>query len=297
MQDYVEDFLEEIRSRLGYSKSTYLAYATDLRRFMGYLQQRSGDSPRLADFSASQIAAFLEAERQVGCNRSTLLRRRAALQSFAAFLQRRGALPQSPFEFHALSVLEPIVRARPQNRAECLSPVQIEALNRLMRASQRPRASRDHAILSLLLETGISIGRLVNLDLADVAVEKGRVSLNLQPQAGFWFRLGAASKPMINYLNDGRLEFIRQAVQPALFLNQTGQRVSRQGVWQMLQYWGRAASLPLSLSPRLARNTAAVSLFRAGVPLEAIQSLLGHRNPHSTQALLHRLAKLEEDEG
>lgn len=289
MQEYVKDFLEDIKTRLGYSNHTCLAYEADLRRFMGYLQLRSGDSPGLDLFNTSQIAGFIEAERQAGWNRSTLLRRRSTLQSFAAYLQRRKVLPEAPFEYRAAPVLKSIASARPQNQAEILIELQIRTLKELFEASRRPRAPRDYALFSLLLETGIPVGKLVNLDMADVRVEKSRIDLNLDYPPTGWFRLDSANKAMLSYVNEGRFEFSRQTRQPALFLNQTGQRMSRQGVWQVLQFWGRAARLPFTLAPQLVRNTAALHLKRAGVPLESVQRLLGHSNPHSTQALFHRL--------
>lgn len=66
--------------------------------------------------------------------------------------------------------------------------------------------------------------------------------------------------------------------------------MTRQGVWQVLRQWGRRANLPVTLSPRLARHTAAFHLARSQRPVKEIQALLGHTNPLSTQALLRRLA-------
>ncbi|RPI33570.1 MAG: hypothetical protein EHM70_05630 [Chloroflexota bacterium] len=77
-------------------------------------------------------------------------------------------------------------------------------------------------------------------------------------------------------------------------MSQVGVRMSRQSVWQVLRQRGRAANIPVMISPRLLRHTAALRLARAGRSLSEIQSFLGHSNPLSTQALLHRLENLSE---
>ncbi|HUV26235.1 MAG TPA: tyrosine-type recombinase/integrase, partial [Anaerolineales bacterium] len=77
--------------------------------------------------------------------------------------------------------------------------------------------------------------------------------------------------------------------EPALFISQMDGRLSRQGVWQILKYWGQQVNPPLSLSPRIVRHSAALRMKMAGLSNADIQMRLGHRNPLSTQALMRRL--------
>ena len=90
-------------------------------------------------------------------------------------------------------------------------------------------------------------------------------------------------------MKEGRPELNYQINEPALFISQTGGRMSRQGVWQALRQWGQKASLPIPLSPRLLRHTAVIRMVHSGRTPAEIQVLLGHSNPLSTQALLRRL--------
>jgi integrase len=72
-------------------------------------------------------------------------------------------------------------------------------------------------------------------------------------------------------------------------------RLSRQGIWQILNHWGKLVNPPIKLSPRLLRHNAAVRMHRDGKPIPEIQIRLGHRNPLSTRALIRRLENLCDD--
>jgi integrase/recombinase XerD len=90
-------------------------------------------------------------------------------------------------------------------------------------------------------------------------------------------------------MQEGRPNLNSAPDDPALFISQSGARMSRQSIWQVLRQMGKAAQLPVTLTPRLVRHTAALNMVRAGRPLPEIQALLGHSNALSTQALLQRL--------
>ena len=104
-----------------------------------------------------------------------------------------------------------------------------------------------------------------------------------------WLPLGKATPYLDRYFQDGRPDLNHEPNEPALFISQMDGRMSRQGIWQILRYWGRLLTPPVILSPRLVRHTAALRMSRNGRSLSEIQALLGHSNPLSTQALLRRL--------
>jgi integrase/recombinase XerD len=162
--------------------------------------------------------------------------------------------------------------------------------------SRRSPASRDHAIFALLLETGLSVSALISLNLSDVDMRRGKIHLRLSDDEDCWLSLGDASKPLETYLREGRPEFHRVSGEPALFISQVGTRITRQGIWQILGYWGKQAGLPYILSPRLIRHTAVWRMTSSGRTIEQIQALIGHRNPLSTRALLYRLKRASLDQ-
>jgi integrase/recombinase XerC len=295
MDREVKAFLASLEGQPAYSKSTRLAYASDLRVFLAYLQDSLGRPPQAGDLNADQVAAFLETERSEGRRRSTLMRRLATLRRFADYLVFDGVPPAGEPVLDAEIIDRSIAAAPESNPVRCLSSGRVRALLSIMEDSPRPRALRDQAILMLLLETGLSVGSLTALNVTDLDLRANRIRITLEGGRDAWFSMGDAGAYLRRYVNEGRLDLLQNPGEPALFISQMDGRLSRQGIWQILNHWGRQDQPPLSLSPRLLRHTAAWRLALAGRSMAEIQSLLGHRNPISTRALIRRLAASEED--
>ena len=296
MEEQVRHFLVSLEEKLTYSTSTRLAYDNDLRCFMSFLASTLDRPPVPADFTQENIVAFLNAERTAGRRHSTLLRRRASLRRFAIFLGQQN--PNWSADLQASHLIDEAIAApSPLVLPRYLTEDQVGSLWTVMEASSRPRTRRDQAILALLLESGLTVGTLIAFDLQDVNLEQGKLRLSLgRTNKEHWISLGDAAQPIRRYMEEGRPELNYQLTEPALFISQTGGRMSRQGVWQVLSQWGSRAGLPMTLSSRLVRHTAAFRLARSGRPLQEIQMLLGHSNPLSTQALLRRLATFGEEQ-
>jgi integrase/recombinase XerD len=92
-------------------------------------------------------------------------------------------------------------------------------------------------------------------------------------------------------LEEGRPELTQSLTEEALFVSQMGERITRQGVWQVLRSWGRQAKIRKAISPRILRHTAVKQMLLEDKPLVEIQKMLGHRNQFSTRALVRRIKK------
>jgi integrase/recombinase XerD len=289
MEGQVRAFLASLESQPTYSSSTRLAYDNDLRCFIGFLKEKLDRSPKLSDFSAKHVAEFLHTERQSGKRHSTILRRRASLRRFARFLRQDNPEWAAKFDPESHLIDDAISQTSPTRTPHYLSDEQVKSLWKVMESSSSHRARRDQAILALLLECGLTVGVLTALNLSDIDDQAGRLRLEQDDGTEHWICLGDASEVLRRYLKEGRPELNYQINEPALFISQTGGRMSRQGVWQALRQWGQKASLPIPLSPRLLRHTAVIRMVHSGRTPAEIQVLLGHSNPLSTQALLRRL--------
>jgi site-specific recombinase XerD len=289
VEPQVETFLADLKTQETHSRSTQMAYATDLRHFLNYLHSTLSQPPSLKDLNSKNIIGFLSAERQIGRGRNTLLRRRATLRVFTRYLHQRGLIENNPLSNDGGRTDEVISSVAPQRRERCLTPEQIERLKQTLDNNQRPHARRDQAMFAILLETGLLVSNLVNLDLSDLDLGTGRLRLRCDQGSDIWVQLGKAVEPLQRYLREGRPELDQGRFSQALFISQMGKRMSRQSLWQIFRQWGQAAELPLALSPRLIRHTAALHLRRSGRSIQEIQVLLGHSNRLSTKALLRRL--------
>jgi len=293
MELQVNAFLVSLEASPACSRSTRLAYASDLRVFLGYLQETLQRPPQITDLNIPRVESFLEAERRVGRKRSTLSRRLATLRKFDLFLSDSGLQPGitliSGFRLEKQLDLPSIYQAD----LPFLTRDQIVTLFTLIGTSPRPRALRDQALLTLMAEIGLSVGNVAALDLTDLDLRARRVHLMSPNGEDIWVPLGVAYSIVERYVKEARPDLNHRQDEPALFVSQIDGRLSRQGIWQILNAWGQLLDPPLKITPRLVRHTAVMRMARSGRPLSEIQVVLGHRNPFSTRALLRRLRAVE----
>lgn len=287
MQAEIDAFLDSLESETSYSHNTRMAYGTDLRLFFNHLQNTLTHPPTLADFRADHVAGFLEAERQGGMRLSTLLRRRASLHRFDQYLHVEGYIHNQllPPKLQLIDKTSSI----PGKQTRYLTSEEIASLQNVTSTSRRTLNLRDNAILAMLLETGLSVSGLVTRNLADIDLATSCFHFRSATGEDYWLSLGQSREALLNYIETARPELNPAPGEGALFISQNGIRMSRQNVWQVLKNLGKSAGLSIKLSPRIIRNTATLNLLRSGRPLSEIQLFLGHTNPLSTNALLHRL--------
>lgn len=287
LDELIQSFLKSLRQQNTYAASTRSAYAADLKRLRAFLDSSLEGRPTAAQLTPEAMQAFLASEQQQGFRPNTLMRRRASLRRFVLYLGEQD-LPVQTGELLGLLAMSQDSQAK-QAAPQTLNQQDIERMVAVIQAARQPYARRDHAILALLLETGLSVSDLINLDTADIDLVNSRVRLPNPTKNETWVPLGSAYQPVKAYLEAGRPEFNLPARETGLFVSQMGMRMSRQNVWQTLSQLGKAAGLPLAPTPRLLRHTAVQRLLQAGAPTAHIQTLLGHRSSISTQALLRRL--------
>ncbi len=289
MENEVNAFLSTLETDPAYSESTQLAYANDLRVFLLYLEDQNDHPPGMDDFNTSQVARFLTAEQERGRSRNTLIRRLATLKKFQDFLVQTENLTNGFFSADDDQITSVINELPERIPANCLNLKQIQSLLAVMGFSSKPRALRDRAIFMLLLESGLSVGHLTDLDMTDVDLTANRFHVYLEWTGDMWLGLGEAAGSVREYIQEGRPNLLHSPGEPALFISQMDGRLSRQGIWQILKYWGAQADPMIELSPRLVRHTAVLRMKKDGMPVGEIQKRLGHSNRLSTQALIRRL--------
>ncbi|HOU24181.1 MAG TPA: tyrosine-type recombinase/integrase, partial [Anaerolineae bacterium] len=68
-----------------------------------------------------------------------------------------------------------------------------------------------------------------------------------------------------------------------LFLNQRGERLTRQGLWLIVKGYVRQAGIKVAVTPHTLRHSFATHMLRGGADLRNVQELLGHANIATTQ--------------
>ena len=134
------------------------------------------------------------------------------------------------------------------------------------------------------------ISELVGLSLADVDLEDRLVRVFGKGSKERIVPLGRhAHSAMTAWLapaGRGALEptrWARRGDSEAVFLNQRGGRLTRQGAWGIVRAHARRVGLDDRLSPHVLRHSCATHMIEHGADIRAVQELLGHASISTTQ--------------
>jgi site-specific recombinase XerD len=171
----------------------------------------------------------------------------------------------------------PIVRAKmPKTPRYVVKPLEEGDLRRLLAAidHRRPQGSRDLAIVLLLVDTGMRLGELAGLSLADgeEALRQGMVKVFGKGSRERYVPVGkAAQNALRRYMHLAR----PQGEPSALFLAVDGIPLTAEGIRQMIRRVSERAGVR-GVHPHKLRHTAAVTFLRCGGDAFALQRILGH---------------------
>ena len=93
----------------------------------------------------------------------------------------------------------------------------------------------------------------------------------------------AAVKALSIYLTDIRPKMISDPEESALFVNVSGERMSRQGFWKIIKHYQSTAKITKDITPHTLRHSFAAHLLENGADLRSLQEMLGHSDISSTQ--------------
>jgi integrase/recombinase XerD len=98
---------------------------------------------------------------------------------------------------------------------------------------------------------------------------------------------GPVLKTLKNYLHIAREQLIHDPNEQAVFLNNRGQRLTRQGLWLIIKHYVEAVGISSQVTPHTLRHSFAAHKLSQGKSLQDIQKLLGHANISTTQVYAH----------
>ena len=284
MKEDIERFLTYLSVEKGFSDNTRVAYQNDLSQLASFAEEAAnerGVAPTWAGFDRQGVLSYLLNLKERNYAATTIARKVAAAKSFFSFMVAEGQLKDNPTE----NVGSPNVgRSLPK-------PISVSQVRRLLEQPAKqstPEAKRDNAMLQLLYASGMRVSELVSLNLGDVDTEGDFVRCFGK---GHKERLipiyRQAALAVAEYVKEARPQLVRSDGQKALFLNRRGERLTRQGFWQILKGYVKAAELEEEITPHTLRHSFATHMLSGGADLRSVQELLGHANISTTQVYTH----------
>lgn len=281
------------------SAKTKLAYSSDLAQFRGFV----GEDLGLLSLGAANVENWFAHLREEGYSPASIRRKMVTLRVFCSYWVRKGTLPESPFWRVKLSFgrIEQLPRALTAGEMSALldqarktySTTQLSHQPNCITKTRteqfsfgRYSALRNLALVDLLFATGIRVGEASSLDVRDFLVEEA--VFRVQGKGGRDRVACVVDEKTVQIQQEhlaARRRFDSQS--PALFLNMSGQRLSTQGIANVIAQFRRDAGIERHITPHMLRHTVATLLLRNGADIRIVQEFLGHTSIATTQRYTH----------
>lgn len=295
--------------------STLLNYATDLSVFFEWLMDyndyndsnlRNLPFDSIKSVTSDDINVFVkgyltkyEHEGKIYRNDyNGKARKLSSIKSMYKYFLINKDIEQDPsaiVELKAPSEHE-IIYLQPNEVAELLDCIdygensssdECENINKRRNAWHEINRSRDLAIITMLLGTGMRVSELVGLDITDIDFEDGAIHITRKGHRRDTVYMGEEiEETLSDYLNNKRLSYHPDENEKALFLSLRHKRITVRSVEVLLKKYV-AAALPYrsgeKISPHKMRSTFGTTLYKETGDIKLVADTLGHRNIATTQ--------------
>lgn len=284
LKEEIQQFITYLSVEKGFSDNTLDAYRNDLTQLAAFIEEEANKSkttPSWIAFDRQGMLNYQLSLKERNYAATTLARKVAAAKSFFKFMLLEGKITENPTD----NVASPNVgRLLPK-------PISISEVRRLLdqpAKSSTPEAKRDRAMLELLYASGMRVSELISLNVSDIDIDGGFIRCFGKGNKERVIPIhDKAARIVDEYIKKARPRLLRRDTEQAMFLNRRGDRLTRQGFWQILKGYARAAELDEEITPHTLRHSFATHMLNGGADLRSVQELLGHANISTTQVYTH----------
>ncbi len=268
----IDDFENYLMFEKKYSQNTVNSYKEDLKKM---------DKALKKDFRVlnnKDIQNYIQNDLK-DLNASSVSRTISTLKSLYKYLKINGQIKTNP-----------VSNINTPKKAQKLPKVLSEdEVNNLLDINLKTDFDyRNKAMLELMYSSGLRVSELINLTLNDIDTKSAIVRVFGKGSKERVIPLDEyACEALDNYILYHRYNLFKHGENNYLFLNNHGEKMTRQGFFKILQKLAKEKNIKTSFSPHTLRHSFATHLLKHGADLRSIQELLGHSDISSTQIYTH----------
>ena len=273
MEKEITTFITYLHNVKNTSINTEMSYRRDLDKVRQFKESRAiHEVSNVSSQDLKDYVAYLEGNQFAA---ATVSRNIASLKAFYHFMMQEGCVTQDLSEQLKAPKIEKKV-------PEIMSP---EEVIRLLEqpCGDTAKEIRDKAMLELLYATGIRVTELITLKNSDVNMQMGVILCRDRSKERIIPFGAAARNALIRYLDGTRDAMLENKASEVLFVNCSGQPMSRQGFWKLIKYYAKKAGIKADITPHTLRHSFAAHLVENGADLRSVQEMLGHSDISTTQ--------------
>lgn len=273
MEKEIDGFVSYLHNVKKTSANTELSYKRDLSKVQYFMEEQGiTDVNKITVTHLNSYVLYLEKRKFAP---ATISRNIAAIKAFYHYMYKEGLVKEDISE---------VLRA-PKIEKKIPEILSMEEVVRLLEqpSFDSPKEIRDKAMLELLYATGIRVTELISLKVEDVNMQMGFLTCRDAHKERV-IPFGMAAKTSIaKYLEKGRTALLEGNQEDTLFVNCSGQPMSRQGFWKLIKYYAKKAGITAEITPHTIRHSFAAHLVENGADLRSVQEMLGHSDISTTQ--------------
>lgn len=281
MEKAIDSFIVYLYNVKKTSDNTALSYRRDLEKVRQFMEKRG--IYQVQGITADNLQAYISDLEKQQFKAATVSRNIASIKAFCHFLCREGILGGDV----TVGLKAPKIE---KHTPEILALEEI-ALLLEQPEGDSPKKIRDKAMLELLCATGIRVTELIRLKVSDVNRERRTVICrdeNKEREIPFG---NEADKALKRYLEQARDKMMEHPASDYLFVNCSGQPMSRQGFWKLIKFYAKKAGITADITPHTLRHSFAAHLLESGAQLKQVQEMLGHSDISTTQIYINKNLK------
>ncbi len=230
---------------------------------------------------------YREAGNRNGANKDSAFSYLKIVRNMYSKLSQLGELPRNPlalYEPYKEATNKSIIRLTSEEVVDIMDAVEKGEnipLTKRGKAFYEKNKSRDTAVITLLLNTGIRVSELVGLDLKDVDFRNSCISI---VRKGFHEDTVYFNDDVANSLTDyieGERKLNKGADTEPLFLSMQGTRFSVDSVERIVKKYS-ADIAGKKITPHKLRSTFGTHLYHETHDINLVKDALGHQDPSTT---------------
>lgn len=275
-KNYIDDFLDYLLIDKKYSSNTIESYHRDLGKFYEFNRKKNID---IDGITKEIMRDYLKYLKDSDMNDKSISRNISCIRTFYKFLLTEKVVVNNPSEFIELPKLK-------KTLPNVLSLEEVENLLNIEVVDAF--TARNKAMLELMYATGLRVSELINLKVNDIDLSESIVRTMGKGSKERIVPLGDyAVKAIDEYIYGYRITLMKNRTTDALFLNNHGNQLTRQGFFKIIKSLAKEKGIETNFSPHTLRHSFATHLLDSGADLRSIQELLGHADISTTQIYTH----------
>ena len=277
--EVVKEYIDYIKDKKKLSDNTVSSYYKDIKKYMHYL---NSINLGLKDIVENDIIGYIISLEKDNVSVATISRMISSIKSFHDYLFLNHITDNNP----AKTIKKPKIE---KQEVHILTEEEIQALLNFSKLDT-PKLIRDKAIFEVLYGTGIKVSELVDMDIDDVDLALDYIYCNISKNKRV-IPLSDITKTYIEkYIKEARANIAKED-EKALFVNSSGQRFTRQGLWKLIKKYASNANINKNINPNMLRHSFAIHLLNEGANIVVVSKILGNTNLSSLQSYLNHINK------